>query len=270
MSKYMKRRVQCKCFEFHNTVASFSPWSIVLSCFSDRVIPPEVIPFIANMFKRKKNYRSVQTVNCSHHPDSNFESLHNLIRDPESSLRILELDCDPLNGVLFPGGRLVDLMNAVASRGCKLERLLLGSLDAQQFQDLVTMIPHVKLRELQVHVMESLEPMKQDLLQAVRKNFSLKLFQTDLFEDDQVFQTRIQFYLDRNIRLANWAKDPASVPQLLWSEAMKLALEAGYTCLFASLRALAVMHGVSLRRPLVSTESCNTRNKNRTHGEISE
>ena len=46
----------------------------------------------------------------------------------------------------------------------------------------------------------------------------------------------LQFFLDRNIRLAQWVENPATVPKHLWKEATTLAAKAGPETLFRLLR----------------------------------
>ena len=46
----------------------------------------------------------------------------------------------------------------------------------------------------------------------------------------------MKFYLQRNIRLARWAENPATVPKHLWKEATTLAAKAGAETLFRLLR----------------------------------
>jgi len=48
--------------------------------------------------------------------------------------------------------------------------------------------------------------------------------------------TRLQFYLERNNRFAEWVKNPALVPRHLWYEALQLAVKAGEDTLFRGLR----------------------------------
>jgi len=49
---------------------------------------------------------------------------------------------------------------------------------------------------------------------------------------------QLQCYFERNKRLAKWVDNPASVPGLLWPEALGLALEAGEGTLYHSLQAV--------------------------------
>ena len=82
--------------------------------------------------------------------------------------------------------------------------------------------------------------MKQTLRQAVKNNFTLQSVKyqfgdrnpLDASEDDET----LKFYLERNICLAQWVENPASVPKHLWKEAATVAAKAGPTMLFRLLR----------------------------------
>ena len=82
--------------------------------------------------------------------------------------------------------------------------------------------------------------MKQTLHQAVKNNYSLQSVKyqyvySDPFDpsdEDEI----LKFYLERNIRLAQWVENPATVPKHLWKEATTLAAKAGPTMLFRLLR----------------------------------
>ena len=82
---------------------------------------------------------------------------------------------------------------------------------------------------------------KQDLLHAVKRNFSLRSLKANFAgrafftEDDKML---LEFYFDRNARLAQWVANPATVPRLLWPDALGLALEAGEDSLYRSLQAV--------------------------------
>ena len=56
------------------------------------------------------------------------------------------------------------------------------------------------------------------------------------FTDDD--NLRLQFYFDRNKRLAQWVANPDTIPRLLWPDALGLALEAGENSLYLSLQAV--------------------------------
>ena len=54
--------------------------------------------------------------------------------------------------------------------------------------------------------------------------------------DASVDDDKLKFYLERNVRLAQWVENPATVPKDLWKEACTLAAKAGPSMLFRLLR----------------------------------
>ena len=127
------------------------------------------------------------------------------------------------------------------------------------WQILTECIPSMKLKELDVDLCESesefarfwedeaedefdrdRETFLQDLLSAVKNNFSLRsvkaeLFATDLFDDGN--KQTLEFFANRNDRLEQWADNPETVEQRkLWPDALGLAERAGPDALFRGLR----------------------------------
>jgi len=92
--------------------------------------------------------------------------------------------------------------------------------------------------------------LRQCLLCAIKKNFSLRVvaasFYPDrislarpLFGDQETGQAqRLEFYLNRNERLEEWIENPVLVGQEVWPEALSLAQQAGPGALFKSLRSV--------------------------------
>ena len=76
----------------------------------------------------------------------------------------------------------------------------------------------------------------------MKQNFSLRSLKGNTFGGRAVFtdddNMRLQFYFDRNERLAQWVANPVTVPRLLWPDALGLALEAGEDSLYRSLQAV--------------------------------
>lgn len=52
-------------------------------------------------------------------------------------------------------------------------------------------------------------------------------------------QNQLDFYLDRNHKLAQWTENPELVPQELWCYAVGLAVKAGINSLYQSLLSIA-------------------------------
>jgi len=85
--------------------------------------------------------------------------------------------------------------------------------------------------------------MQQTLRQAVKNNYTLQSVKYQYYDDDDddpvVASNRdetLKFYLERNIRLAQWVENPATVPKYLWKEATTLTAKAGPTMLCLLLR----------------------------------
>ena len=165
---------------------------------------------------------------------------------PNSLLRTFELIQGDLNS-FFPGPAFGALLSAVGRSS--LVRFSIGDLHTDlQFQTLLNSLPAIKITELEFHLVGVAirvgADRKQLILQAAKRNFSLRSMKASLpsfvgralFTDDE--ENSLQFYFDRNERLAQWVANPASVPRLLWPEALGLALEAGEDSLYRSLQAV--------------------------------
>ena len=164
---------------------------------------------------------------------------------PNSPLRTLELRQGDLN-IFFPGPNFGALLSAV--RRSQLERFNIGYIHLEeQFQTLLSNLPSMKIQELEIGFgWEMLGRdggnRQQDLLRAVKRNFCLRSLKGNFpgghpfFTDDD--EKLLQFYFDRNKRLAQWVANPDTIPPLLWPDALGLALEAGENSLYRSLQAV--------------------------------
>ena len=172
---------------------------------------------------------------------------------------------DDLEGV-FPGIQFKNLLNAIEKS--KLERFQIGRIETpHQLQTLTQSIPSMKLKELEIvfWVTEGSddedeaegefdrETIRQDLLHAVKHNFSLRslkaeLTRTDLFDNDELTRTdlfdnddkqTLAFYVNRNESLDQWVDNPVTVEQRkVWPNALNLAERAGPNALFRGLRSV--------------------------------
>jgi len=204
-------------------------------------------PAVFQCFFQKKNLRSLQMCGNAYYPGQSFKPLRDYLQRADSPLRILEIDCDPINNLDVLGDEEIGNLLQAVSRS-KLVRFLIGKLNTRHCRLCTSYVQSMKLRELVMTVLVVEENMKQDLVEAVKRNFSLLSLESNILDDDPVFRARIQFYLDRNARLEQWIQNPASVPRELWPEAMKLALDAGHGILYAFLRALAGSQSDSLQQ----------------------
>jgi len=141
----------------------------------------------------------------------------------------------------------------------QLEHLVFSNLWFSQthLPALAEVTPSFKVKEITLTALgEHAEDKEDVLLKAFKRNYSLLRVQCksksficnstlNWFSDAR--QAHLNFYLDRNHKLAEWTKNPKLVPQELWSYAVALALEAGINSLFQSLIALLGL-GVGLKQ----------------------
>jgi len=191
----------------------------------------------------KQNLRSLAFTNCSSPRGEIYEALNAALLRPRSPLRNLKLR-HAFGGCMISAALLGSIEKS------NLESLDIGPLnpDANLLPALTKCIRAMKVKELEFDIVPSARNMKQDLLEALKNNYSLRSvkgcvkdevgFNVDaLFNDND--ESRLRDYADRNARLAEWVDNPATVPRYLWPEAMKLAMEASEGSLFCSLRALS-------------------------------
>ena len=198
------------------------------------------------MIDTKPNLQLLSIKNC-HYP----RDLESLLRDslsavllrPNSPLRSLELIPNDLN-TFFPGPTFGALLSVVGRS--TLERFSIGNIQSEaHFQTLLNILPAMKTQELEfdLHRLLPVGANRQaDVLRAVKQNFSLRSLKATMSGGDAFFtdddKVLLQFYIDRNKRLAQWVASPATVPRLLWPDALGLALEAGENSLYRSLQAV--------------------------------
>ena len=171
------------------------------------------------------------------------DSLSAVLVRPHSPLQNLELEQYSLDS-LFPGPTFGALLSVVGRS--TLERFSIGNIQSEeQFQSLLSTLPAMKIQELEFQLNSQLRvgaDRKQDLLRAVKQNFSLRSLKVDFtggrafFTDDD--KKQLQFYFDRNKCMAQWVANPDTIPRLLWPDALGLALEAGEDSLYLSLQAV--------------------------------
>ena len=176
------------------------------------------------------------------------EQLHGVISSPLYHDRT---HCyDALNSsanleVAFPGVQFKNLLRVIEKS--KLERFRIGYIQTpQQLQTLTESIPSMKLKELEVHFRDDedeaggefdRETIRQDLLQAVKNNFSLLSVKCSRFDNND--KQTLAFYANRNKCLDQWVDNPETIDdRKVWPEALGLAQRAGPDALFRGLRSV--------------------------------
>ena len=127
----------------------------------------------------------------------------------------------------------------------KLKRFKIGTIRTQQqLQILTQSIPSMKLPDLVIRYDGGeVQNVKEELLQAVKNNFTLLSVKGETYEAidrfNQSDKHRLAFYANRNENLNQWVDNPETVEQRkVWPEALGLAQRAGPDALFRSLRSV--------------------------------
>ena len=212
-------------------------------------IPDEgSIGLLNQILGRKQNLHTLAIQNCaffSHRPQF-LQALFSALCRADSPLRRFRFEEDNMYHVTNDSIQSFrSLCKAVAES--KLETFSIGALpNLSHSQTLADALPSMKIREIVIHfglLGPNEDRMKQTICRAVKNNFTLQSVKhqhgsADPFDPTDEDET-LKFYLDRNIRLAKWVENPATVPKHLWKEATTLATKAGPTVLFRLLRKIA-------------------------------
>lgn len=129
--------------------------------------------------------------------------------------------------------------------------------EPDHFRAIVEAIPSMETFEITLQFEEeSTDELQSNLLESLKRNYFFLDIYVLCFANgptsaenwfNEANQSRLDFYLHRNKKLAEWTENPALVPSDLWPFAISLALKAGINSLFESLIALSG-EGVGLRR----------------------
>ena len=212
---------------------------------------------LQSILQNKRNLSSLGLHGCYFGDRQIYGDFISLLSRPDSPLRCLEFQNNPSLEGVFPGVQFRNLLQAI--KQSKLERFQIGTIRTlQQLQTLTESIPSIRIRELEVDFWDGedrddeepefvLETVRQDLLNAVKNNFSLQSVkartllnswdtESDLFDTVDEKQ-RLTFYVNRNEQLDQWANNPETVKQRkVWPDALNLAQRAGPDALFGGLR----------------------------------
>ena len=197
-----------------------------------------------NIFLNKRNLTSLSILGCSFAGGLFNQDFIATLSRADSLLRCFEFTAYLYS---FPDDRLEALLRAIVKS--RLERLMIGGILQHQLQTLTTIIPKLKVKELEIQFNIHYNDGEQ-LIQAIKKNFSLRTVTAGL-QDESIFNEddtrRLVFYADRNDRLDQWVVNPEKVDRMVWPEALQLADEAGPDSLFRGLRSVLESDYVSLR-----------------------
>ena len=181
------------------------------------------------------------------------EALVSLCRNPTAPLRSLEYDPGSVLAYVPEQFREDDRDPTVIDFVLKshtLESLSLTVYGSLQWDPLIDGLRDSKLKHLKVRLKYPGQQERQHvsfgLLEAMSHNYSLRTVEllyrpgvegpVPLLEDPNS-RRRLEFYLDRNARLANWVVDPSTVPVNLWPHVLSMARRRGQVSLRRAVQA---------------------------------
>jgi len=163
----------------------------------------------------------------------------------QSPLKCLKIG----QGITVTNAVFRNLMTAVSNS--RLEHLFFYSLHGSNFHALLEAFPSFRIEKITYQFFRDNLDEEELYLDAIKRNYSVQSVHTLRDGENYLFtganQSRLDFYLDRNRKLAEWAANPKMVPRNLWQYAMTLALKAGINSLYQSLLALSGQ-GIGLRQ----------------------
>ena len=199
---------------------------------------------------RKQNLRALAFTDCFRFPQF-LPALFSALRRPGSPLRDFEWDSSEFIGQITDESVSVSISNQSFSNLCqavaesKLESFSIRvDHNQNRIQSLADTIPSMKIRELVIQInhngYQNRDRTMQTLHRAFKNNFTLQSVKYQYGDaihfDASAEDPTLRVYLQRNIRLAKWVENPATVPKHLWKEATTLAAKAGAETLFRLLR----------------------------------
>ena len=215
---------------------------------------------LQSILQEKRNLTSLCLHDCRFGGGQVREAILSFLSRPDSPLRCFEFLSNRSLEAVFPGVQFKDLLQAIQMS--KLERLKIGSVETpHQLQTLTQSIPLMKLKELEINFWDdegsydeddeegefSRETIRQDLLHAVKNNFSLRAVKAEVFtqyDGSDLFESTedkhsLAFYANRNELLDQWVDNPVTVEQKkVWPDALGLAERAGPNAFFRGMRSV--------------------------------
>jgi len=207
---------------------------------------------LAHLVQNKPNLSVLHMWDCDFFESQQFSNAVSelLTRRGGSALQCLGIyrDNDPAVGLMHylpPIAVFRTLMSAI-SRSTRLEHFIIGNIIMGEFEDhlreLENAIPLFRIKELTLDFLEESheEEIESRLLRALKRNYVVQNVRCSWRGGknnwlSETGQCRLNFYLNRNRKLAQWVENPKLVPRDLWPEAMKLAFLAGKESLYQSL-----------------------------------
>jgi len=218
-----------------------------IECFELRGFPTFSIAGFSSIVHgliQSKSVRKVSFKNVCE--ESAPQHIANLIQS-KANLSTLELlNTAPLRFSLT-------LAEVLSQHKSTLEHLIIRNVDPDMehcYQALLYAIPSFKITKLTISFRKDVN--ENLLLETLKKNYKVQNVYCESGQSEInclsiVGQARLEFYLGRNRKLAQWVANPKTVPRLLWPEAMKLSLDAGEDSLYLSLQALSG-HAIGIER----------------------
>ena len=154
-----------------------------------------------------------------------YEDMVSLVSRRDSLLRCFEFQNHWSFESVLPIIQFKNLLRAIEKS--KLGRFKIGTIRTQQqLQTLTQSIPSMKLTELVIRYDGGgVENVEEELLQAVKNNFTLLSVKGETYDGIDLFnqseQQRLAFYANRNESLDQWVDKPETVEQRkVWPEAL--------------------------------------------------
>jgi len=204
---------------------------------------------VAKLVRLKPNLQSLRLSGCSFFGSQQFaDAMIELVKRRPSPLRSFHIDVSVFGTVACPHisyTTLQTFMMALASY-TQLEFLHIEGINFFQYSTR-KVIALIQAKALSLTMNPEARASGLDeaeiLLYYVKTNYHIQRVHCTGAGSEENWlsvanQARLEFYLDRNRKLARWTEDPDLVPHELWSYAVMLALKAGRDSLYRSLLAL--------------------------------
>ena len=139
----------------------------------------------------------------------------------------------------FTNDHFVSLLQAVA--GSKLQRFFVGDINTESlFQAFTGIVPKLQVEELGFNVQLQGERAREQLLQSIKRNSSLrKVTSNGLIRSGDATGKKLEHYMVRNSRMAEWIENPTTIPEKVWFRALHEASEMQPDVLYRALHAIA-------------------------------